>query len=57
MLLTVDCWDNSYGCLSGAIIALCRDPQERLFIHGEWQDGLTNIENAPFAALADEIEP
>jgi len=41
----------------GAITALCRDPHERLFMHGEWQDGLTNSESTPFAALADEIEP
>ena len=31
---------------------LCHSPQERLFINGQWQDGLLPVQNADAAALA-----
>lgn len=43
-------------------LALCHDPQERLFMHGEWQEGLaptaglTKSERDQFIAFADVIE-
>jgi hypothetical protein len=43
-------------------LALCHDPQERLFMHGEWQEGLaptaglTKSERDQFIAFASEIE-
>lgn len=43
-------------------LALCHDPQERLFMHGEWHEGLsptvglTQTEREQFADFASEIE-
>ena len=32
---------------------LCHSPQERLFIHGQWQDGLLPVQDMDAATLAD----